>query len=220
MNKEQMFQLLNEMAAGIASVFGRNCETLIQDLSLDSHPILAIYNGHVSGREVGSIVDIFGHSTGITDRSFLDQHYVNTLVERNGKKIKSTTFNIKGEDYHYGFGINYDFTAISSVQDILGDLATVGSFLDTAIGSVRQTRLEDVFKRCIAQIGKPAHAMKRNDRIQLIRLLKKEHALNYQKSIPYISEQLGVSRYTIYNYLKVVEQQEASEIEQPNKQNM
>ena len=44
--------------------------------------------------------------------------------------------------------------------------------------------------------------MKKNDRIDLIRLLKEEHAFKYQKSVPFVSEKLGLSRYTIYNYLK------------------
>jgi predicted transcriptional regulator YheO len=45
MDKKEMFDLLNTIAEGIAKMFGKNCETLIQDLSLDTHPILAIYNG-------------------------------------------------------------------------------------------------------------------------------------------------------------------------------
>lgn len=33
--------------------------------------------------------------------------------------------------------------------------------------------------------------------------LPQEHAFDYQKAVPFISEKLGVSRYTIYNYLKL-----------------
>ncbi len=31
-------------------------------------------------------------------------------VTPSGQQTKSSTFTIKGEDYHLGFGINYDFT--------------------------------------------------------------------------------------------------------------
>lgn len=36
------------------------CETLVHDMGDPSHPILSIYNGHVSGRTVGSTLDILG----------------------------------------------------------------------------------------------------------------------------------------------------------------
>ena len=48
--------------------------------------------------------------------------------------------------------------------------------------------------------------MKKEDRLVLIRLLKAHHAFDYQKAVPFISERLGVSRYTVYNYLKEVEE--------------
>ena len=41
-------------------MFGSTCETLVHDMGVPTHPILSIYNGHVSGREVGSTMDIMG----------------------------------------------------------------------------------------------------------------------------------------------------------------
>ena len=42
----------------------------------------------------------------------------------------------------------------------------------------------------------------------LIQLLQRQHAFDYQKAVPFISEKLGVSRYTIYNYLKMGQTEE------------
>jgi len=108
-NKNEVLQLLTNLAEGISSIFGPNCETLIQDISLDSHPILAIFNNHVSGRQVGSTEDIFGNSKSAPgSHLYLDATYVNKLVVRpDGKKIKSTTFSIKGDDYCFALGINF-----------------------------------------------------------------------------------------------------------------
>ncbi|MGI6039224.1 MAG: transcriptional regulator [Clostridiales bacterium] len=204
MNKKEMFDLLNAIAEGIAKMFGNNCETLIQDLSLDSHPVLAIYNGHVSGREVGSEINIFGRKEGMRDRNFLNGHYVNTLVVKDRRKIKSTTFNIRGDDYFFGLGINYDSTAISDAISVLEDLTSFETLLGTAISDARRRSLEETVNACIQQIGKPPQLMKKADRIALIRLLLRENAFSYQKAVPLVAEKLGVSRYTIYNYLKEV----------------
>ena len=109
MTREEVFHMLDRMAKGIAEMFGSNCETVINDLSDPLHPVLAIYNGHVSGRTVGSTQDI----TGLEQDLYLDTDVVNLLaVTSNGQQTKSSTFSIKGDDYHYGFGINYDFSPL------------------------------------------------------------------------------------------------------------
>lgn len=60
MTYEEAFEFLDRTAKGIAQMFGSSCETLVHDMSVPDHPILSIYNGHVSGREVGSTMDIMG----------------------------------------------------------------------------------------------------------------------------------------------------------------
>ncbi|MDL2296298.1 PAS domain-containing protein, partial [Lachnospiraceae bacterium OttesenSCG-928-E19] len=60
---EYVFDFLQREAAGIAEIFGSSCETLIHDMTKPGFPILAIYNGHVSGRRVGSKTDIYGGHT-------------------------------------------------------------------------------------------------------------------------------------------------------------
>ena len=47
MTRKEAFNMLDQMARGIAEMFGSNCETIIHDLEDPHHPILAIYNGHV-----------------------------------------------------------------------------------------------------------------------------------------------------------------------------
>ncbi len=204
-DRDEMLELLCTFAEGISRMFGKNCETLIQDISQKSHPILAIYNGHVSGRNVGSIKDIFGNSSGIADLTLLDEKYINNLVIRGEQKMKSTTFHVRGSDYFYALGINFDFTDIANSASAINDLISAEVHLDSAISGARQQRLEDIFNKCIKLIGKNPEDMKKRDRLALIFLLKDEHVFDVQKSVPFISEKLGVSRFTIYNYIKEAE---------------
>ena len=60
MTREEAFEFLDRTAQGIAEMFGSACETLVQDMERPDHPILSIYNGQVSGRDVGSTLDILG----------------------------------------------------------------------------------------------------------------------------------------------------------------
>ena len=44
MTRQEAFTMLDQMAKGIAEMFGSNCETVIHDLADPLHPVLAIYN--------------------------------------------------------------------------------------------------------------------------------------------------------------------------------
>lgn len=206
MDKQAMLALLTSMAEGIAKTFGKNCETLIQDLSRSDHPILAIFNGHVTGREVGSVEDVFGSTSKHIEPALLQQDLINMMVLRGNRKIKSTTMIVRGEGYCLGLGINVDLTVMSAYAEYLADQLEIDNYLDSTINSAKEVRLEEIFRSCQQELGIPPEKMHKEDRLTLVKLLRERHAFDYQKAVPYISEKLGVSRYTIYNYLKETEE--------------
>lgn len=201
MNKEEALDFMNRVAKGIAVTFGGSCETLIHDMSVPGHPIIAIYNGHVTGREAGSIVDVLG-STKDVDDIVSGVDFVNHLaVTPEGRQIKSSTFQLVGDDYKYALGINFDFTDLVNANRLFLGLMNVGGDLQSAIWQAGEGMLSEVFDEALAIVGKPLEEMGKKDRMKLIRLLKDKNAFNIQKSVPFVSEKLGVSRYTVYNYL-------------------
>lgn len=211
-SKEQVLDFMKRTAEAIAQMFGSSCETLIHDMSKPGHPVLAIYNGHISGRQVGSTADIFGDDNGVPeDENWhveLTEDVINSLAITNTDRyVKSTTINYIGKDYHYALGINFDYTILNTAMSTLQDLTSVSVDLNEHItNSTTHTQLEDIFDECVKTIGKPISAMKKNDKIQLIALLMKKNAFSFQKSVIYIAEQLGVSRYTVYKYCHEVEE--------------
>lgn len=201
MNREEAFAMLDRMARGIAEMFGSNCETVINDLADPLHPVLAIYNGHVSGRSVGSTRDV----TGVEQDLYLDTDVVNLLaVTPSGQQTKSSTFSIKGEDYHYGFGINYDFTPLAYANRVLLDLMHTEVDFHSALYKPRDTGIGELFDAAILRIGKPTRDMNKADRIRVIEHLKEMDAFSYRRAVPYVATHLGVSRYTVYKYLDEV----------------
>lgn len=201
LNKEQAFDFLNRVARGIAVTFGPSCETLIHDMSVPGHPIAAIYNGHVTGREVGSTVDVLG-STRDLDEVVADVDFVNHLaVTPQGRQIKSSTFQLSGDGYRYALGINFDFTDLVQANRLILGLMNVGGDLQSAIWEAGEGMLAQIFEEALGIVGKPVDGMNKQDRLALIRLLKERHVFDIQKSIPFVAEKLGVSRHTVYNYL-------------------
>lgn len=208
MNKEEAFEFLDRTARGIAETFGKSCETLVHDMSVPSHPILSIYNGHVSGRTVGSTMDILGNGQQL-DEEALRTDFVNLYATTpSGQQIKSSTFHMIGEDYNLALGINFDYTALHFASKALLDLMSADADLKSAMWQAGDNRLGEIFDECLAVVGKPVAQLSRADRLRLIRLLDQKDAFSFRKSVPYISRQMGVSRYTVYKYLAEIQKEE------------
>ena len=201
MTREEAFEFLDRAARGIAEMFGSSCETLVHDMGVPSHPILSIYNGHVSGRTVGSTLDILG-----TDRELEPEARTSDQVNLyattpSGAQIKSSTFHLIGEDYNLALGINFDYTSLVYANRILVDLMSAQADLKTALWQGGDSALSDLFDECLAALGKPADALGKGDRLKLVAMLEQKNAFSYRKSVPFVSRRLGVSRYTVYKYL-------------------
>lgn len=209
MESEHTLEFLKRMADGLAVMFGNNCEIVIHNMKDFESSILYIVNGHVTDRQEGGKFDILG--TKEIDELFRGTDLVNYKGEsKNNHLIKSSTFHIKGEDYHYAFGINYDYTNMQIVHNVVGDLIRVGESIDVAIDKDvnLERKLTELFNQAIDYVGKPLAFMRKKERVQMIKYLNESGAFSIHKSIPIIAEKMNVSRYTIYNYLKEIEAQE------------
>ena len=215
MTRQEAIDLLDRIAKGIAEMFGSNCETVVNDLADPLHPILVIYNGHVSGREVGSTLDV----TGVEQDLCLDSDVLNLLaVTPSGQQTKSSTFSVKGEGYHLGLGINYDFTPLTYVNRVLLDLMHTEVDFHSALYRSRDTGIGELFDTAILRVGKPIREMNKGDRLRVVELLKNMDAFSYRRAVPFVATHLGVSRYTVYKYLDEVAAKERWEQKEQEEQ--
>ena len=215
MTKKEAFDFLDRMARGIAVMFGEQCETIVHEMDGQKVKNLAIYNGHVSGRTTGSTLSIYGRDTMMDEEDpkvNLDLDYVNQMViTSSGKTMKSSTFHFRGEDYHFALGINYDISVMSQMSRIMDGLLRTDATLQTSLFGTGNS-MEEVFESCSEMVKRPFSQMQKADRLTLVRILKEN--LSYladilkekgffqmQRSVPYAAERLGVTKYTIYNYL-------------------
>ena len=209
MTRDEAFEFLDRTAKGIAEMFGSSCETLVHDMGVPSHPILSIYNGQISGREVGSTMDIMGIGLELDEQAATTDQVNLAAATPDGRQTKSSTFHMIGEDYNLALGINFDYTSLVFANRILEDLMNAQSDLRSALwqpGDAKQ--LGDLFDQCAAALGKPADALTKTDRLRLVGLLRQRNAFSYRKSVPYVAGRLGVSRYTVYKYLDEVAEED------------
>ena len=201
MDREEAFEFLDRTARGIAEMFGSTCETLVHDMGDPSHPILSIYNGHVSGRTVGSTMDILGTIREL-DQDALVTDFVNLYATTpSGQQVKSSTFHLIGEDYNLALGINFDYSSLVYANRILVDLMSAEADLQSAMWHGGDQQLGNLVDECLAAVGKPVNALTKRDRMKIIALLDQKNAFSFRKSVPFVAKRLQVSRYTVYKYL-------------------
>ncbi len=205
MDKIQALDFLKRISNGISTMFGSSCEAVVHDMLDDKKSIVYIVNSHVTNRNVGDKFKILGGRD--IDRFFSGTDIVNSkALTKDHRTLKSSTFHIEGEGYHYALGINFDYTNFAFASGILEDFISVGQDIDELIKTAPtvEERLEVLLDDALKSIGKPISMLNKDDRISVVKSLEEKGAFIMQKSIPIVSKKLNISRYTVYNYLKEI----------------
>ena len=186
----KLLDLLEQIAKAIAAQFGSNCEVVIHELSGKSaySSIVAIENGHVTGRKVGDgpshvVLEQLGHE----DDSAKDQLAYLTRT-KDGKILKSSSVYIRDESGKVSgiLGINYDISMMQLFENSLHDFISADQ---------HASREPDEL------VGKPVALMTKDDKVKAIRYLSNSGALLITKSGDKIAKHFGISKYTLYSYL-------------------
>lgn len=188
-------------------MFGNNCETVIQELIDEEFYTIAIFNGHVSGRETMSTQGILGgklNSDEIDYDKVLSGVFNQLVVHPSGKKIKSSSFPLKGEDYFYILGINYDITILENINFFINNFISFDGDLFSTLHQEKDNSLEHILDSCLQVMNGNISTMKKEERVVLIKMLYEHNFFKIQKSVPFLSEKLGVSKYTIYKDLNEI----------------
>lgn len=207
MRSDEHFEFAKRVAKGIAGQFGRNCEVVIHDLRGEDteHSIIAIENGHVTGRSVGDgpshivLESLKGGPDAPEDRvSYLTK-------TSDGRVLKSTTLYIRDDEGKVIglMGINYDISMMVAVDEVLRDLT--GTDIQTAepeaISRNVADLLDELLEHSVRLVGKPTTLMTKDDKIRAIKFLDDNGAFLITKSGPKVCQYFGISTYTLYSYL-------------------
>lgn len=198
------------LAKGLAGHFGENCEVVVHDLTDDTgHTIVVLENGHVTGRKVGDgpsrvVLKALGKSPEeLEDR-------INYLTQtEDGRILKSSTIYIRdAENRPVGiFGINYDITDFKRMDYTLKSFLSAGEHDEKPekINNSVKGLLDELIDQSVRLAGKPVSQMSREDKIKAIGYLHDAGAFLITKSGDKISKFFGISKYTLYNYIDLKE---------------
>jgi predicted transcriptional regulator YheO len=196
------------LVEGIANTFGKNCEVILHDIRNPQSSIIAIANGHISGRTVGSPMSEYGLAS--LRRGQFDQPVINYKKKtKDGKLLKSTSLFIKDDNGKLiGFlCINYDISELTIAKNIINDLTNIVDDADfdeestESYGSTVNEMLSSIVNKTLESVGKPVAFISKDEKVNIVLLLDSKGVFLIKGAIDYVAKVLCVSRYTVYNYL-------------------
>ncbi len=206
-SKELVLNLAIRTADMLVKMFGSRCEVAVHDFS-DLKKSLVYLAGNVTGRKIGSpITDLV--LTELTKHPSNVEDIPNYKTQSSkGNIMKSSTVFLRDQDQNVigALCINYD---ISLMMQFAGEMEEFMSF------DVNQTKSEnfhstvqDVIQSMVDQVllgfKKAPSLMSLEEKVECVRLLEEKGTFLIKGSTEYLASVLGVSKFTIYNYLQKI----------------
>ena len=210
LTESKRLELLRQVAAGIAAQFGSGCEVVVHDLSRHpDHSIVAIFNGHVTGRKVGDGAShVVLEQLRSQDQTTKD-HLCYLTKTPDGKILKSSTIYIRNSRGKVAaiLAINYDISRLMMVENAIADLISTPQPAEPEKIVNVNDLLEELIQQSVALVGKPVVLMNKEDRIRAIQFLSQNGAFLVTKSGDKIAKYFGISKYTLYSYIDTKQQE-------------
>lgn len=201
-------EVVAAVAEGIARQFGEYCEVVVHSLENYDNSIVAIENGQVTGRSVGGPMTDFALSVlERCDQEATDVYGVYYTNTETGKQLKCTTIVVRNlQKKPIGLlCINFDVSAPfarmmeSLLPDVTGTQNVSEHFPLTA-----KDLVETSFNEVVDEVNRKTGISPTQKNKLIVEELYKRGIFHIKNGIDIVSEKLGVSRYTIYNYIREV----------------
>jgi predicted transcriptional regulator YheO len=204
-NADDQFDLLRPLVDAIGTTFGQRCEAVLHDFRQRDASIVAIA-GNLTDRHIGGSVSEIGLAIMAAGDDAKPQYNYVTRAP-NGRVLKSTTVPLRDPQGHV-FGmlcINVDVTELRMLSNVLSELIGSGDEEPpqpvTFVDDVGQL-LDQVIQEEELAVGKPIDRFNRHNRLDILEALERRGVFSVQRSVPKVAEYLGVSRATVYGYLR------------------
>jgi predicted transcriptional regulator YheO len=198
--------VLKSIVPGVATMIGRHCEVVLHDFRRPDSSIVAIAGG-LTGRHVGGSMSQIGLEV-LAAGDDAEDRYDYVLRSPGGRVMRSTTIPLRDADGHVfgAFCINIDTTELRTLHGFVEDMIGTAqqspnnvTFVDN-VGDV----IDEVIREEQTKLGYTVDRFDKAERLAILRALDGRGVFSVQRSVPQVAEYLGVSRVTVYAYLREV----------------
>jgi predicted transcriptional regulator YheO len=209
----------------LGAMAGPHLEVVLHDVNKPENSVIAIANGHISNRSVGSSVlegpqNDKGFAATTSIRS--DQGAVHSLVEdyttvtADGRQFKSASAIFRdstGEPFAT-LCLNADLSGFQAVHGWLARMLNPMTHMlapapvVAAPGPQMDTLMQEIIDGAVPEPGGSAASMTREDKIQAVGEMQRRGLFIVKGGVERAAAALQVSRFTIYNYMEQLRRRE------------
>ena len=207
---EEVLRLYRPVLKALATAAGPTVEVVLHNLDgadVDlGHTIMAIENGHVTGRAVGGPSTSLGLDV-LKNRQKNHDAFGYTAYTSDGRELRcsSVYFHNAAGDVIASLCVNVDLSPLQQVRSTLEALLPVAPAAADAprehFGADLVSVMDSMISDAIREVGRPVETMSRDDKITVLERLDQRGATQMRKSVEAIAKRLGISRVTAYSYL-------------------
>ena len=201
----ELMPYLQPVMKAIAESVGPFCEVVLHDLTEGDveHTIVAIENGHVTGRKVGGPATNLGLE--FLRRTVDDDDFGYYTHTGDGRELRSSSVYFRNDSGRpiAVLCINVDMTPFHALQHSLAAMLDRHSATDRQeiLASDINDVLDGLIESAVQWIGKPVALMSRDEKVQILHFLDRKGAFTIKHSVDRVADRLNVSRVTAYSYL-------------------
>lgn len=205
-NKDkEILDAVKPIVDGIAVFFGESCEVLLHSFESLDQSIIHIKNGHITGRSLGSPITDLGmkilNESSESDRMVTDCYYSKTT---DGKTLRSVTILIRNRSNKPIGMMCINLNMSAPLMDILGafsphskeEKVNPENFVNNVDDLVKTTLREAI--NSINSFNIPNHEKNKT----IVNELIKKGIFDIRGAIDIVAQELSLSRYTVYNYMR------------------
>jgi len=206
-NDKKILKALEPVVEAIAKLFGDNCEVVLHSLEDLSKSVIKIENGHVTGRKIGSPITDLGikilRSADTSQKNVVGSYF---SKNRDGKMLKSVTAllrNSAGKPIGL-LCINIDLSV--SLIELLKNFTPTFNNKQGGSPEYFMISVEELVRKSLEEVISNVNKQRKIPLVDKNKLivfeLYKKGIFDIKGAIDLIAQEIGVSRYTIYNYIR------------------
>lgn len=210
-NRETVFENAKRIARVVTQTFGRNAEVAVHDFRDLEHSLIHL-EGTITRREVGApVTDLVVKAWRAGGNEVEDMVNYRTQT-KDGREMKSSTIFLRDEAGTIigALCINFDTTELSNTVSLLQGMAQIHDVecdhpkkTETFANNVLETN-EALMAHAVQIVGKHPSTMDKAEKLQCLAVLENSGAFLIKGTVDYVAECMGISKYTVYSYLKQI----------------
>lgn len=229
MDRRETLQRYKDIVEFLGECFADTVEVVLHDLSDFEHSVIAIKNGHVTGRDLGAPLSMYARNRlREAEESQVDRLMNYPGLANSGRQLRSSSYFIRGGDGEIigMLCVNVDVSDYQVAQDALRRLTLFADpDIDSSSRSVLEspesfpTSINDLIEETLDEVlgaeGIDVERLSASERIGIVARLQQRDLFQVKGAVRAVADYLRVSEATVYRYLSLGNQRARSGAELP-----